>query len=65
MLILRFLGILAVMALGTCLFAYLFTQDRRYLAFAWRIAKIGLLLALIFFGLLILERVLVPVIPFF
>jgi hypothetical protein len=36
---------------------YLFTRDRRYLRFAYRLLKVAVIFALFLFGLLILERV--------
>lgn len=43
---------------------HVITGDRRYLAFAWRVAKYALTAALIFFALMIAERLLAPAIPF-
>ncbi|MBK7899352.1 MAG: hypothetical protein KA603_10925 [Azonexus sp.] len=58
MLIVRILAILAVIAIGVGFVAYAFTGDRRYLGFAWRLARWGLLFILVFLGLLFFERVL-------
>lgn len=57
MLLLRLLGVLTAIAIGSGIVAYLFTQDRRYLQLAARIAKYALFVALIFLSLLALERV--------
>lgn len=59
MLFLRIIGILAVMAIGAGIVAYLFTGERRYLGLAWRIAKYALILALVLFALLAFERLIV------
>ncbi len=61
MLLLRIVGLLAVIAIGAGILAYLFTQDRRYLALSWRIAKYAILFALILFALLLFERLVVLV----
>jgi len=61
MLVVRILALLLAVAGGASVLGYLFTQDRRYLRFALRIAQFATLAALIFFGLLILERILVPI----
>lgn len=59
MLLLRIAGILAVIAIGAGILAYLFTRDRRYLSLSWRIAKYTLIFVLVLFGLLIFERLIV------
>lgn len=60
MLLLRLLAALVGIGIGASLFAYFFTRDRRYLALGWRLFRWALIMALMFFALLILERVLVP-----
>ncbi|MFN6960764.1 MAG: hypothetical protein ACK4N6_00855 [Rhodocyclaceae bacterium] len=59
MLFLRLVGILAAIAIGAGILAFLFTGERRYLGFSWRIAKYALIFALLLFALLALERLLV------
>lgn len=59
MLLLRIVGTLTVIAIGTGLFTYLFTGDRRYLGFAGRIARYALFFVLIVLALMFLERVIV------
>ncbi len=61
MLLLRIIGILAVIAIGAGILAYLFTRDRRYLSLSWRIAKYALILALALFALLAFERLIVMI----
>jgi hypothetical protein len=59
MLLLRIVGLLAVIAIGAGILAYLFTRDRRYLGLSWRIAKYSLVFALALFALLAFERLIV------
>jgi len=61
MLLLRIAAILAVLVTAAGLVLFLFTRDRRYLRFALRVLTCSLLVALLIFGLLILERVVVLV----
>lgn len=56
MLVLRILGALLVIGVGASVAVYLVTQDRRWLRFSWQILKLGLIIILIFFALLALER---------
>ncbi|WP_284188471.1 hypothetical protein [Zoogloea oryzae] len=46
--------------IGASVFAYFFTREPRYLALAWKLFRWAIIMALVFFALLILERVLVP-----
>ena len=57
MLLLRIVGVLAAIAFGAGIVAFLFTQDRRYLQLSLRIAQYALIFALVFMALLTLERV--------
>jgi hypothetical protein len=61
MLLLRIVGILAVIAIGVGILAYLFSGDRRYLGLSWRVAKYALIFVLALFALLVLERLIVLV----
>ena len=61
MLLLRFAAILVVLVTVAGLILFLFTRDRKYLRFALRVFTYSLLVALLIFGLLILERVVVLV----
>ena len=60
MLILRFLGILLVIGLVLCVGAGILTRDRRCFEWAWRLCRAGVVVALVFLTLLLLERVLAP-----
>lgn len=61
MLFLRVVGILAAIAIGAGIIAFLFTGERRYLGYSWRIAKYALIFALVLFALLAFERLLVMI----
>jgi len=55
---LRLLFVLTLLALAVCGGGYLITGDRRYLGWAKLVAKVAGAAALIFFGVLALERLL-------
>jgi hypothetical protein len=59
MFLLRIVGILAAIAIGAGIVAFLFTRDRKYLGFSWRVAKYALIFALVLFALLAFERLIV------
>lgn len=59
MLLLRIVGILAAIAIGAGIVAFLFTRNRKYLGFSWRIAKYALIFVLVLFALLAFERLIV------
>lgn len=61
MLVLRIVGLLVAVAIGTSILAYLFSRDRRYLQLAWRIAKYALIFVFVLLVTFALERVLAPV----
>jgi hypothetical protein len=61
MLLLRIVGILAVIAIGAGIVAYLLTGDRKYIGFSWRITRYSLAFALAVFVLLAAERLIVMV----
>lgn len=56
MLVLRLVGILVAIAIGAALVMYLFTRNRRYLGFAWRVFQFGLVFLLVFLALYVVER---------
>lgn len=60
MLLLRLIAVLLAIGVGGSLAAFVFTGDRRYLALGWRLFRYAIIAALVFFALLILERVFVP-----
>ena len=55
--ILRLLAVLAALSVAGGVGAYLLTRDRKYLQFSWRVFRYAVIVALIAFALLILERV--------
>jgi hypothetical protein len=59
MLVLRLIGMLAVILIGSGIVAYLATKDRRYLALSWRVGKYSLIFALVILTTFFLERVIV------
>jgi hypothetical protein len=57
MLVLRIVGFLVVITIGSSLCMYLFTRNRRYVVFAWQLLKYaGVVVALVLVFML-LERV--------
>jgi hypothetical protein len=56
MLVLRLVGILVLIAILGALALYLFTRDRRYLTFAWRVFQFAFIFLLVFMALYVLER---------
>ncbi|HQW20844.1 MAG TPA: hypothetical protein PLI90_09285 [Rhodocyclaceae bacterium] len=58
MLLLRIVGILTVIAIGSGILAFLFTGERSYLRLAGRIAKYALIFIFVVLALLLLERAL-------
>ncbi|WP_374403461.1 hypothetical protein [Niveibacterium sp.] len=61
MLILRLLVVLVAIGGVASYFAYLFTGGAAYLRVAKNLARFALVAVLVFFALLLLERVLMPV----
>ena len=55
--LLRLLAVLLVIAVGAGFLFYAVTGKRKYLGFSWRLLRWGIIFSLIFFALLILERV--------
>lgn len=57
MLILRLLAVIVVIAVIGGIVAYLFSGDRKFVQFSWRVFRYALFVALLIFALLVLERV--------
>lgn len=55
--LLRLLAVLSVIAIAGGVLAYLLTRDRKYLQFAWRLFRYALIVALLIFAVMIVERV--------
>ena len=60
MIFLRVLVVVLLAAVAYCALGYVFTRDRRYLRLAWRLLVAGLFAALVFFIVLIIERLTAP-----
>ena len=61
MLVLRLIGILALIAIVSSIALYLFTRNRRYLTFAWRVFQFAFVFLLVFMALYVLERLVLVV----
>jgi hypothetical protein len=61
MVVLRLVGILVLIALAGAVALYLFTQNRRYLTFAWRVFQFGFIFLLVFVTLYALERLILVI----
>lgn len=59
MLLLRVIGILVAITVGSSIVAWLFTRDRRYLVLAGRVSKGALLAALTILVLMAAERLII------
>ncbi len=57
MLVLRLVGALVLIAVGVSLVLYLFTRNRRYVTFAWRVLQFAFVFLIAFLALYVLERV--------
>lgn len=55
--LLRLLAVLTVIAVAGGVAAFLLTKQQKYLRFAWRLFRYSLIVALLVFALMILERV--------
>ncbi len=56
MLVLRLVGLLVLITLAGSIALYLFTRNRRYLIFAWRVFQFAFVFLLVFMALYVLER---------
>jgi hypothetical protein len=61
MLILRLLGILVLITIVGSIGLYVFTRNRRYLTFAWRVFQFAFVFLLVFLALYVLERLVLVV----
>ena len=55
--LLRLLAVLTLISVGGGVAAFLLTRNSKYLQFSWRLFRYALIVALLVFALLILERV--------
>jgi hypothetical protein len=58
MVVVRIVFVLAILAVGSLVGMWLLTTQRRYLDMAWQVGKLTIIGLGIFFGLLLLERLL-------
>ncbi len=61
MIVLRIIGFLVLLTIGASVATALLTGDRRWLRFAWQVAKFALVLAGVFMAFFVLERLLVVI----
>lgn len=61
MLVLRLVGILVLIGIVGAIALYLFTRNRRYLTFAWRLFQFAFVFLLVFLALYVLERLVLVV----
>ncbi|MDQ5916869.1 MAG: hypothetical protein QG584_2763 [Pseudomonadota bacterium] len=59
MLILRLLAVVVLLVVAGGVVAYLLTRNAKYLHFSWQIFRYSLIVALLVFALMVLERVVV------
>jgi len=59
MFLLRIVGVLTAITIGSSIVAWLVSRDRRYLLLAARVTQGAVLFALVILGLMALERILV------
>lgn len=60
--LLRLMAVLTVISVAGGVVAYLLTRNPKYLHFSWRLFRYSLVVALLVFALMILERVaIIPV----
>ena len=55
--LLRLLAVLTVISVAGGVVAFLLTRNNKFLSFSWRVFRYALIVALLVFALLILERV--------
>ena len=61
MLVLRIVALLAVVAVGACALAWVFSGNRKYLRIAWLVFQFALAAILLFLALLFFERLAIMV----
>ena len=61
MLVLRLMGILVLITIVGSIGLYLFTRNRRYLTFAWRVFQFAFVFLLVFLALYVVERLVLVV----
>lgn len=61
MIVLRLIGILVLITIGASLAMYLFTRNRRYIQFAWRVFQLAVVFVMVFMVLFVVERLVLVV----
>ena len=61
MVVLRLIGILVLIAIAGSIALYLFTRNRRYLTFAWRVFQFAFVFLVVFLAFYVLERLVLVV----
>jgi hypothetical protein len=61
MLILRLVGALALITIIAALLVYLFTRNRIYLRFAWRVFQFAVVFAMVVMAFYVVERLLLSI----
>jgi hypothetical protein len=61
MVVLRLAGLLVLITIAGSLALYLFTRNRRYLTFAWRVFQFAFVFLLVFMALYVLERLVLAI----
>jgi len=61
MVVLRLIGVLVLIGIVGAIMLYLFTRNRRYLTFAWRLFQFAFVFLLVFLALYLLERLVLVV----
>jgi hypothetical protein len=56
MVVVRIVVVLAVLAAGVLIGMWMFTGQRRFLVLAWQVGRLAIIALGIFFGLLLMER---------
>jgi hypothetical protein len=56
MVVVRLLGLLVLLTIAGSIAMYLFTRNRRYLTFAWRVFQFAFVFLLVFMAFYVLER---------
>jgi len=61
LIVLRLIGILGLITIGASLAMYLFTRNRRYIQFAWRVFQLAVVFVMVFMVLFVVERLVLVV----
>lgn len=61
MVVARLVGLLVLITIGLALALYLFTRNRRYLDFAWRVFQFAVVFLMVLMALYVLERLVLVV----